>query len=114
VEGLKAPRDESEVQITYVQSKNGKPRSIPVWFTLNQGKIELLPMYGARTKWFIDVEKSGQLELKVGDWQVKAKPTIIRETKQIDEIKGTFAAKYGLRDVKRYYPKTEVALEIPL
>jgi hypothetical protein len=111
---LTGPKDESEVQITYIRSKNGRRRKLPVWFTLNQGRMELLPMHGEKTKWFVDVEKSGKIELEVSGWKKEAKPKTVRDSGRVDEIKGRFSAKYGAGDVRRYYPTSEVALEIPL
>jgi hypothetical protein len=109
--------DEEEVQITFVRSKNGKKRSIPVWYTLNGGRMELMPMYGLKTKWFGDVEKSGVIELKVKDWTRRAKTKIVRDPAAVDQIRRRFSGKYGEDEVNRYYevPSEErVALEIVL
>jgi len=105
---------EDEVEITYLWSKNGKRRTIPVWFTVNENKLELLPMHGLRTKWFVDVQKSRRLELAVKDWRKEASPVIIRDIQRIEGIKHRFAAKYGEGDVKRYYPAQDVALEVAI
>jgi hypothetical protein len=106
--------DEEEIQITYLWSKSGKPRTIPVWFTVNEGKVELLPMYGFNTKWFADVEKSGTLDLRVKDWSKGGKPTVVKDQAAVEGIKRRFGAKYGEGRVKRYYPTSDVALELPL
>ncbi len=95
-------------------SKNEKTRTIPVWFTVNESKMELLPMYGLKTKWFIDVEKTGTLELEVKDWKKISRPAVLRDRMKVEEIKRRFGAKYGEGRVKRYYPTSDVALEIPL
>jgi hypothetical protein len=108
------PSGEREVEITYVWSRNGRARTIPVWFTLGKGGMELLPKYGLKTKWFVDVERSGGLELRVGGWKKKAKPSVIRDAEAVDQIKDRFREKYGKADVKRYYPTSEVALVVPL
>ena len=105
---------EEEVLISYVRSKDGKTKSIPIWFTVNGGKIELLPMYGLKTKWFADVEKAGTIDLKIKEWKRASKPKILRDSKAIDDIKRRFGVKYGESQVKRYYATSEVALEIPL
>ena len=107
------PSDEEEVRITFV-GRDGKPRSIPVWFTVNGGKMELLPMYGLKTRWLADVQASGKIGLAVKGWRKEAKPVVVKEPSALEEIKGRFGAKYGLANVKRYYPTTEVALEVPV
>ena len=105
---------EEEVQITFVKSKDGKERTIPVWFTVDQGKLELLPMYGLRTKWFLDVEKSGKLSLQTKNWKKEASPKIVKEPSVIEGIKLRFSRKYGESHVRRYYASQDVALQIPL
>jgi len=105
---------EEEAHITFVKSKDGKKRTIPVWFTVNEEKVELLPMYGLKTKWFIDVEKSGNIELRVKDWKKTSKTTVVRDSVFVNRIKRRFSDKYGENEVKRYYPTTEVALELAL
>jgi hypothetical protein len=111
-DGLEDLSRQEEVQITFVRSRDGKKRTIPVWFTVNKGKMELLPMYGVKTKWFIGVERSGNVELRVKDWKKSSKPMIVRDSIVVDRIKGRFSDKYGVGEVKKYYPTSEVALEI--
>ena len=103
---------EEEVLISYVRSKDGKAKTIPVWFTVNGSKIELLPMYGLKTKWFGDVEKAGKIDLNIKDWKKSSKPEILRDSQAVDGIKRRFSVKYGEGQVKRYYPTSDVALEI--
>jgi uncharacterized protein DUF2255 len=105
---------EGEVQITYLWSKTGNRRTIPIWFTLSEGKMELLPMHGLRTKWFADVQKSGSLAVEVKGWRKETNPEVVRDLGAIEGIKQRFAAKYGEGDVRRYYPNQDVALLIPL
>ena len=116
--GSDGPEDlsrEEEAQIKFVRSKDGKERTTPVWFTVNEGKVELLPMYGLKTKWFIDVEKSGNIELKVKDWKKEVRAIVVRDSAVVNRIKRRFGDKYGENEVKKYYPGTaEVALELAL
>jgi len=105
---------EMELDVAYARSKDGSTRVLPVWFTVNGGKVELLPMYGLKTKWIIDVERSGSLELRAKGWKKGAKPNVVRDGEAVEGIKERFALKYGREEVKRYYPTSEVALEIQL
>jgi hypothetical protein len=77
-------------------------------------KVELLPMYGLKTKWYTDVVASGKIGLAIKEWSKEASPEIVKDPKVVDEIKGRFGVKYGLANVKRYYPTSEVALVVPL
>jgi hypothetical protein len=106
--------EEEEVLISFVRSKDGKTKTLPVWFTVNGGKFELLPMYGLKTKWFADVEKAGKIGLRVKEWNKSSEPKILRDSKVIDDIKRRFSMKYGEGQVKKYYPTSDIALEISL
>ncbi len=44
----------------------------------------------------------------------RAKSVVLRQGGAVDEIKRRFAAKYGEREVERYYPTSEVPLQIGL
>jgi hypothetical protein len=110
----KLPSDEEEVQVTFVHSKDGKKKSIPIWFTLRGGKMELLPMYGTKSRWFMDVERSGIVELKVKDWKKTARPRTIRDMAALNGIKERFSEKYGAGQVKKYYPTCDAAFEVAL
>jgi hypothetical protein len=105
---------EMELDVAYARSKDGRTRVIPVWFTVNGRKIELFSMYWVKTKWFIDVEKGGILELRSKGWKRGAGPSVVRNSEAVEGIKQRFSSKYGTEEVKRYYPTSEVALEIQL
>lgn len=105
---------EDEIQITITRLKDGKDHTLPIWFAVQAGRLELLPMYGLKALWFRDLEKSGSMSIKVKDESMKATPRIIRDEKTVEEVKERFGAKYGRSDVKKYYPTSEVALEISL
>lgn len=107
------PPDVEEVEISF-HGSSGKKKTIPVWFTLHQGKFELLPMYGTKSRWFSDIRESGSVELKVGNWTMTARPRTVLDIDAIDEIKGRFSAKYGGDQVKKYYPACDAAFEVTL
>jgi Uncharacterized protein conserved in bacteria (DUF2255) len=108
-----ALEDLEEVQISFVR-KGGEKRTIPIWFTVHEGRLELLPMHGMKTKWFLDVEATGTFVIRAGEAVMAADPRMVRDKDSIDRIKERFGAKYGEADVKKYYPASDVALEVPL
>ena len=105
---------EGEVQITVVRARDGSKRTLPVWFSVHGSKLELLPMHGLKTRWFMDLERNGEVEVKAKDKSQIATPVIILEPVAVDEIKRRFSVKYGPGEVRKYYPTSEVALEISL
>ena len=104
---------ENEVQVEFVR-KDGRKRKIPVWFSVNGRTLELLPMYGLKTKWFEAVERTGRMDIEAKGTRVAATPEISKDAEEVDAVKRRFAAKYGESDVGRYYPTSEVALKITL
>lgn len=110
-EFAKALSGEDEVRVSFVRS-NGKKRTIPVWFTLEGRTLELLPMHGLKTKWYMDVEKDGKLQVQAKDEVRSVSPRVVQDVEAVERIKKRFALKYGEDDVRRYYPTSEVALEV--
>ena len=105
--------DEDELEVSVIR-ENGKTRTLPIWFTVKGSALHLLPMYGLKTLWYQDLERSGKLQLRAKTESIHTVPRIIRDSAEIERIKETFGQKYGKTDVSRYYPTSEVALEIPL
>jgi len=103
---------EKEIMITLVR-KNGKKRTIPIWFVVDGKKMQLLPMYGLRTKWFQDFQREGSVTVKVKNQAKAFRPRVIRQQNTIDAIVSSFAAKYG-ENSRKYYATQDVALEVDL
>ncbi len=103
-----------EIRISVVRRKDGKRRTLPIWFAVEGTTLQLLPMYGLNTQWFRDVEKNGTMEIRTGREMKSAAPRIIREPAAVDRVKQRFSRKYGSVEVRKYYPTSEVALEIRL
>ncbi len=102
---------EEEVLISFVK-RNGKKRTIPVWFVVEGDQVEFLPMYGLKTKWFMDVEAKGKLEVRSRKQVKSAVPRVVKDPQVVDRIKERFGVKYGESDVRKYYPTSEVALVV--
>ncbi len=103
-----------EIRISVVRRKDGKRRTLPIWFAVEGTTLQLLPMYGLNTQWFRDVEKNSTVEIRTGREMKSAVPRIIRDPAAVDRVKQRFSHKYGSGEVRKYYPTSEVALEISL
>ena len=108
-EFVKSINGRDEIDIIFAK-KDGKRRTIPVWFVVSEGKVELLPMYGLKTKWFRAVEGSGSAEIRAEKNSVPARLRFVREATEVDRVKQRFSEKYGEPDVRRYYPTSEIAV----
>ncbi|MBI3859669.1 MAG: DUF2255 domain-containing protein [Thaumarchaeota archaeon] len=105
---------ETEVEVKLTVPGTGKERTLPVWFIIEGRRPVLLPMYGTKTKWFQTFLKTMKMELAARGRTEVVAPKVIDDVTYVEGVRSRFAAKYGEGDVRRYYPASEVALEIDL
>ncbi len=103
-----------EIELTVTGRASGDKSSRPVWFVEEDGKLYLLPVKGSGTEWYKNVLKKLEITLNADGQQLKARATPITDRAKVDEIVEKFRAKYGANNVKKYYTKFDVAVEVPL
>ena len=103
-----------ELQITVTGRKSGKDISLPVWFVRKHDRIYLLPVRGSDTQWYRNVLQTPVLTISANGTTARVKAKPIHDAKRISEIAEQFRKKYGASEVKKYYSKFDVALEIEL
>jgi hypothetical protein len=54
------------------------------------------------------------LKISVSGEEIPTKAKPISDSNKVDDILNKFRSKYGETDVKKYYPKVDVAVEVPL
>ena len=99
-----------EITITVTGRKSGRPISIPVWFVLEDDKLYLLPVQGSDTQWYKNVLKNPKIQIDAGGAKAELKVVPITDPKQVSAVVEKFRAKYGAKDVKKYYSKFDVAV----
>jgi len=104
----------SEIEISVIGRKSGRTISIPVWFVHEDGQLYLLPVQGSDTQWYKNVQKKPSIGIKVGDASAESKAVLITDAKQVAPVVEKFRAKYGAKDVKKYYSKFDVAVVVPM
>jgi hypothetical protein len=91
----------------------GIPR--PVWFVCEGNSLYLLPVQGSDTNWYKNFEEDKTLKISVpGEEDIPTKGKPISDSNRVDDILNKFRSKYGEADVKKYYPKVDVAVEVLL
>ena len=104
----------SEIEITVTGRTSGRTHSCPIWFALDGNKLSLIPVKGSDTSWYKNVRKTPTIRLATrGGKTLTASARLITDEAQLDKILEKFRDKYG-RNVKSYYPKYDVAVEVPL
>ena len=103
----------NEIEITVTGRTSGRSLSYPVWFALDGDKLYLIPVKGSDTEWYKNLRKIPTIRLTARGKTLTAGARFLTDQAQLDQVLEKFRAKYG-RNVKSYYPKYDVAVEVPL
>ncbi len=103
----------NEIEITVTGRTSGRSLTYPVWFTLNGDTLYLIPVRGSDTEWYKNLRKTPTIRLASRGKTLTTSAHILTDQAQLDKVLEKFREKYG-RNVKSYYPKYDVAVEIPL
>lgn len=103
-----------EIQLTVTGRSSGRQVSLPVWFVTEGDRLYLVPVQGSDTNWYKNVLKDPTVRLAAGSAQLAAPAAPITDPARVAEIVDKFRAKYGAQNVAAYYPKHDVAVEVPL
>ena len=110
----KALDDTDEIELIVTGRKSGRKTSRPVWFVREGNKLYLLPVKGSDTEWFKNVLKNPTIGLDADGNKVTEKAKPITDPAKVRDVVEKFRAKYGAGNVKKYYSKFDVAVEVPL
>ena len=85
-----------------------------MWFARDGEKLYLVPVRGSDSDWYKNVLKTPTIRLAAEGAQLNATVTPASDAAKVEQVLDKFRAKYGARDVEAYYPKQDVAVELPL
>ena len=103
----------NEIEITVTGRTSGRSLTYPVWFALEGDKLYLIPVRGSETEWYKNLRKTPTIRLEVRGKTLTASARFLTDVAQLGKVLEKFRDKYG-RNVKSYYPKLDVAVEVPL
>jgi deazaflavin-dependent oxidoreductase (nitroreductase family) len=103
----------TEVRLTTTGRTSGREISHPVWFVRQGESLYLLPVRGSDSDWYKNVLKTPTVRLAAGRAEYRARATPVVDPVKVSEVVDDFRAKYGPADVQAYFPKPDVAVEIP-
>ncbi len=75
--------------------------------------LYLIPVKGSDTEWYKNVRKTPTIRLTARGKTFTTSARFLTDQTKLDKVLEKFRAKYG-RNVKAYYPKLDVAVEVPL
>lgn len=103
-----------EITITVTGRKSGRAISNPVWFVLDEDRLDLLPVKGSDTQWYKNVLKNPSIRIDARGVESEFRAVSITDTKQVSSVVEKFRDKYGAGDLKKYYAKLDVAVVVHL
>ncbi|PSK66838.1 hypothetical protein B0E53_01173 [Micromonospora sp. MH33] len=103
-----------EVEITVTGRKTGRQITHPVWFVLDEDSVFLVPVTGSDSQWYKNVRQTPMIEVSANGTALSSSATPITEAGRVEHVVGLFKAKYGADTVESYYPRHDVAVQVPL
>ena len=103
-----------EITITVTGRKSGRAISNPVWFVLEGDTLYLLPVEGSDTQWYKNALKDPTMRIDARGAEGEFRAVPITDAKRVSSIADDFRHKYGAGDVKKYYSKFDVAVELAI
>ena len=100
----------SEITISVTGRISGRTISNPVWFVLEDDKLNLLPVRGSDTEWYKNVLKNPTIRIEAGGAESELRSVPITDAKETASVVEMFRKKYGASNVKKYYSKLDVAV----
>ena len=104
----------SEIQLTVRGRKSGQNISRPVWFVHENNTLYLLPVQGSETNWYKNVLKDPTIKISINGMQITTKAKPITDSNKVKDIVAKFKSKYSNSEVKKYYTKFDVGVELTL
>jgi hypothetical protein len=104
----------SEITLCVKGRKSGKYIPRHVWFAYKGSMLYLLPVQGSDTNWYKNVLIRSMLNISINSAKVHATRKPITDSNGVGEVIKKSKSKYGKGDVKKYYTKFDVAVEVPL
>jgi hypothetical protein len=102
----------NEITLSVKGRKSGRDIPRPVWFVYEGKTLYLLPNYGSDTNWYKNFLTNQTLKIAVSGEEISTNGKPITDSSRVRDVMIKFSSKYG--DVRKYYPKPDVAVEISL
>lgn len=104
----------NEITLSVKGRKSGREIPRPVWFVYEDNTLYLLPVQGSDTNWYKNMLVDPALKISVNGIGTAVTGKPITHNIRIDDIVRKFKSKYGEGEVKKYYTKFDVTVEVPL
>ena len=103
-----------EVDLTVTGRKSGQESSRPIWFVQEDDRMLLMPVGGRGANWYRNVVENPEIRLEAEGAKLRAAARPVENSEEVAGIFEKFGEKYGIDQVKEYYPEQDAAVEVPL
>ncbi len=105
----------NDVTLSVKGRKSGRDIPRPIWFVQEGNILYLLPVQGSDTNWYKNLLVNPTLKISASGTEIyAARGEIITVSNRVDDVIRKFKSKYGEGQVKKYYTKFDVAVEVLL
>ena len=104
----------SEIELTVRGRKSRQDISRPVQFVHENNTLYLLPVQGSETNWYKNMLKDPTMKISINGMQITKNAKPITDSNKVKDIVDKIRSKYGSSEVKKYYAKLDVGVEVAL
>jgi hypothetical protein len=104
-----------QIKITVIGRNSGRTITVPVWFVHEADALGLLPVHGARTQWYKNLQQNQTITIQAGKEQRTFKATMLKSPSAVGKVVRSFCDKYTPDMVTKLYPgPLDAAVKIKL
>ena len=87
-------RDGSNIEITTIGRKSGKPHAKPIWYVVDGGRVFVQSGKDGKTDWYRNLQKTPAVTLKADRYSFRARGRTITDAKEVERVRALFRDKY--------------------
>ena len=87
-------RDGSNIEITTIGRKSGKPHAKPIWYVVDGGRVFVQSGKDGKTDWYRNLQKTPAVTLKADRYSFRAHGRTITDPKEVGRVHTLFRDKY--------------------
>ena len=94
VTALARIRDGSNIEITTIGRKSGKPHARPIWYVVDDGRVLVQSGKDGKTDWYQNLQKTPEVTLKADRYTFRARGRLLSDPKDVERVHALFLDKY--------------------
>src|SRR2546427_11083816 len=91
-----------QISIIVIGRRTGGRIMIPVWFVCERNALWLLPVSGAQTQWYRNLQKNRAITIQAGRKQRHFRGRLLKNARCVRNVMRRFREKYTSQEIKRW------------